>query len=99
MKLGSTKPGRFTFAGDAHGSFRQDFTLATRGDFAVEKDGMTLHLQQFAGNFAGDKVQLTRPLTLTRRRSDIALANLAQVHRCDPQLPLRLVGRPGRVGA
>jgi translocation and assembly module TamB len=77
MKLGSTKPGRFTFEGNARGRFRQNFALTTSGDFALERDGVTLRLARLSGNVAGDAVQLTRPLTLTRRRSDIALANLA----------------------
>jgi translocation and assembly module TamB len=38
---------------------------------------MTLHLARLSGEVAGDAVQLTRTLTLTRRRADIALSNLA----------------------
>ena len=77
MKLNSTKPGRFTFNGDVRGDIRQKFAVTTSGDVAIEKDGVTLHVARLSGNIAGDALQLTHVLTLTRRRMDLAVANLA----------------------
>jgi translocation and assembly module TamB len=76
-KLDSSKAGRFAFTGEARGSVRENFTLASAGELDVEKGGVTLRLSRLAGDVAGEAVQLSQPLTVTQRGTDLAVSNLA----------------------
>ncbi|HEX3499173.1 MAG TPA: translocation/assembly module TamB domain-containing protein [Stellaceae bacterium] len=76
-KLGSVKPGRFAFTGEARGSIHEKFALATGGDVDVARGGVTLRLARLTGDVAGEALRLTQTLTVTRRGADLAVTNLA----------------------
>jgi translocation and assembly module TamB len=76
-KLDSAKPGRFAFAGEAHGSAREKFNLATGGEADIANGGVTLRLARLTGDVAGETLRLSQPLTVTRRGADLAVSNLA----------------------
>jgi translocation and assembly module TamB len=76
-KLDSAKPGRFAFTGEARGSAREKFALATGGELDLANSGMTLRLARLTGDLAGETLRLSRPLTVTRRGGDFAISNLA----------------------
>jgi translocation and assembly module TamB len=76
-KLNSSKPGRFAFTGEAHGTMREKFSVASAGELGVEKVGVTLRLARLTGDVAGEAIQLSQPLTVAQRGSDLSISNLA----------------------
>ncbi|HYM72403.1 MAG TPA: hypothetical protein VET89_05435, partial [Stellaceae bacterium] len=78
LSLTSLRPGRFAFAAEAKGHFVDRVAFTSRGEYepAPRGAGMELRIASFAGSIGSDRVQLTAPLTLSRRGDDVALSNL-----------------------
>ena len=78
LKLDGSRPGRFAFTADAKGKLVDPLTLRLGGDLEVAPQGagVDIRLARLTGSFGAEHFQLTRPLRLSQRGTDLALADL-----------------------
>jgi translocation and assembly module TamB len=74
--LDGARPGRFAFTADAKGKVIDPLTLALGGEVEIAP-GIDMRLARLTGALGADRIQLTRPLHLSKRGSDLVLSDLA----------------------
>ena len=74
LALDASRPGRFTFQGDAKG---KPLTVALAGDIGIEPGQAELRLTRLAGALGNDRLLIEQPLTLSKRGADLAFSGLA----------------------
>jgi translocation and assembly module TamB len=72
----SDRPGRFSLRGNARGTAGQTFTLTAAATMSVGDRSIELGMTKLDGGIGDLTVALHRPLLLTRRGTDLAVADL-----------------------
>ena len=78
LNLDSARAGRFTFGAEAKGKFIEPVSasLAGAGEFSPDAAAIDIRVSRLAGALGGDRVQLTRPLSLAKHGKDLVLSAL-----------------------
>ena len=78
LNLDSPRAGRFTFGAEAKGKFIEPVSasLAGAGEFSPDAAAIDIRVSRLAGALGGDRVQLTRPLSLAKHGKDLVLSAL-----------------------
>jgi len=79
VNLDGSRPGRFAFTADAKGKAIDPLTLALGGDIEIAPKGagIDIRVARLTGSLGADHFQLTQPLRLSKRGTDLALSDLA----------------------
>ncbi|HKW54097.1 MAG TPA: translocation/assembly module TamB domain-containing protein, partial [Stellaceae bacterium] len=72
----SDRPGRFALDGSLRGTAGAPLDVATTASVALDGDKAELRVTKLTGNFGDQPLALRRPLRLSRRGADLAMADL-----------------------
>ncbi len=77
LTLDAPRPGKFTFNVQTSGKVIDPLTLALDGSGEIAAGSAEIRLSRLTGALGPDRLQLSQPLTLTKKGNDLALTGLA----------------------
>lgn len=73
----TTRPGRFALTGEARGTAGEPFTVDASANLSFDGGGADLRVVRLAGTLGNQPIALRQPLRISRRGSDMTVADLA----------------------